>query len=120
MVPSVYNQSAQYRLVEQRYARNNQTRTHIQLRIQFCFVQVINLDSSVLCQIIFECECVSVFDYYVHIYIYIYVCVCVCVCFVCIIKEVGFQGISYKRIFIFINTYNIISCCYGTQVNILL
>ena len=38
MVPSAYSQSTQYRLVEQRYARNNQTRTHIQLRIQFCLV----------------------------------------------------------------------------------
>ena len=39
MVPSVYSQSARYRLVEQKYTSNNQTRTHI--RIQFCFVQVI-------------------------------------------------------------------------------
>ena len=51
-VSSVYSQSAQYRSVEQRYVCNNQTQIHIRLRIQFCFVQVINLHSSVLCQII--------------------------------------------------------------------
>ena len=38
--PSVYKQSAQYRSVERRYAWSSQTRTPIQLRLQFCLVQV--------------------------------------------------------------------------------